>query len=263
MLIEDRYNIIIELVTKNRTASKKELAEKLGVSLETIRRDIEVLSQRKLLRKVHGGVAVLKANSGKYPELNYAERQQVDLEEKEEIAIIAASKVKDGMSIALNAGTTNEILAKSLLHHYSRLTVVTNSLTILSILRQDPNIQVILCGGTYNRKNNAFFGTLAEDFVKQFSVDIYFLAVSGVDITRGITDYSEEEAGMQRMMLRGAAEVIVLSAAKKINAVSLIFICGLADIDYIITDSSIAPHVVKEFREAGIQLVSYLESESE
>ena len=263
MLIEERHNIIVELATKKGTVSKKELAEKLDVSLETIRRDIEALAQRKLIRKVHGGVAMLKTNPGKYPELNYMERQQADLQEKEEIAAIAVSYVKDGMSIALNAGTTNEILAKALLHRFNRLTVLTNSLSILSILREDMNIRVILCGGTYNRKENAFFGAIAEDFVKQFSVDIYFLAVSGVDLVRGITDYSEEEAGMQRTMLYGASEIIVLSAAQKINAVSLIYICSLAEVDCVITDSSVAPRIVTEFQEAGVRLISRLEDRNE
>ena len=256
MLIEERHNLIVELATRKGTVSKKELADTLGVSLETVRRDIEVLSHRKLVRKVHGGVAMPKFTTGKYPELNYMERQQTDLTEKEDVAAVAVKRITDGMSIAMNSGTTNEVLARALLHKFHRLTVLTNSLSILSILREDSNIRVILCGGTYNRTENAFFGVMTEEFMRQFSVDIFFLAVSGVDLERGCTNYSEDEAGLQRIMLMGAAEVVALAMAKKLNTVSLIVVCHLDDVDCIITDSTVAPDVVSKYREAGFQLVA-------
>lgn len=256
MLIEERHKKIVDLANRRGTVSKKELAQVLGVSLETIRRDIDALSHKKLVTKVHGGVTSPKFSAGKYPELDYDERQQSDLAEKEEVARLAVKRVEDGTSIALNAGTTNEVLAKALLFRFRRLTVITNSLTILNILREDSNIRVVLCGGTYSRSENAFFGNLTESFVRQFSVDLFFLAVSGIDLVRGCTDYREEEAGLQRTMIEGANEVIVLSAAKKINSASFIFVCDLDEVDYIITDSSVSEEVIKQYQDAGYRLVT-------
>lgn len=255
MLAEERHKFIVDLVREQGTVTKKELAKLLNVSVETIRRDLEVLTSNQLVRKVHGGVVSNKFYTGKYPEMDYGRRKQSEKLEKSEIALTAVSFVKDGTSVALNSGTTNEAVARELAFCGKRLTVLTNSLTIVDILREDPKIQVILCGGRFDREENAFFGALATQFLDNFSVDLLFLAVSGVDLFKGCTDYKDEEASLEKKMVAISSKVIVLSSSNKINSASLLHICGLDQVSFIISDSKLDKEVVKRYAEMGHDIV--------
>lgn len=254
MLANDRYNKISEILDRNGSVKSSNLVTVLGVSLETIRRDLDFLEKQGALEKVHGGA--IKKDKEEENVLTYSLREEKNIEAKQEAAKIAVNLIKDGEIIALNSSTTNLEIARFIKNKFNHLTVITNSLPIVNELTNTEGIHLILAGGVYNKNEFAFLGEITADFLKNFSVDKAFISVGGISLKRGVTDFLMSEVLVERKMMEIAEQVIVLADSSKLEMNSLIKTCDLSDVDFIITDSKLNNKIKLDYLENGIKIVN-------
>ncbi len=249
MLAAERHARITAALRTDGAVKVVELAELLGVSEMTIRRDLDVLDDRELLRKVHGG-AITRSNRGvELPSTAKAARQHA---EKVAIGRAALGSVEDGMTVAISAGTTALELAR-LLHGRSLITVVTNSISIFQELTghpDEPNPVVYLTGGS-RTPSDALVGPIANAALHSFRVDAVFLGVHGFDIESGLTSPNIAEAETNRALIATSRRLFVLADNTKYREVGTNVFGRMADIDTLVVDdgldasdrSALAPHV--------------------
>lgn len=253
MLANDRYNVILDFLEKEGSIKTSKIVELLGVSLETARRDLDYLEKQGSLQKVHGG-AILKNREENT--MTYSLRETKNTEEKKELANIALKYINEGETIALNSSTTNIEIARLIKNRYSSLTVVTNSLRIAEELADVKGINLILAGGIYNQNEFAFLGEITERFLGNFLVDKSFISVGGISLKRGITDFLMDEILVERKMIEIGEQAIILADSSKIDTNSLIKICDMKDIDFIITDSRLDEKIKEKYIEQNIKIVN-------
>ncbi|HIS68355.1 MAG TPA: DeoR/GlpR transcriptional regulator [Candidatus Gallacutalibacter stercoravium] len=230
-----------------------ELVGLFGVSVETVRRDLEYMEGQGMLKRVHGG-AVLERTDGR--QLDYRMRSEAYTAEKTEIAEIAARYVQEGQSILLEASTTNLELARVLKKKVAKLTVLTNSLLIASELSEVENYTVILTGGVVLGSELATEGELAQNDLAGFCMDTLFLSASGISLREGLTDYGFGLIAVKKKMMSIAQEVILLADSSKFDTASLVKVCDLNRLNLIITDSKLNPAVLERYRLEGIEIVN-------
>ena len=182
-----------------------DLVNILDVSAMTIRRDLDELEKQKKLIRTHGGAALPQAIIG---EQSYEEKLSAAHPQKQEIAKIAASLVKDGMRILLDSGTTTLEIAK-LLKTKSNLTIVTNDIKIAAELI-DSKVEVILLGGKLQNGVGAVLGSYTEEMLRNIHVDILFLGAHAVHDKLGITSATFEKATVKKRMIE-ASEIVYLT----------------------------------------------------
>ena len=246
----DRRNQIIDMINRQRTVKNSELMERFGISIETVRRDLEYLENQGYLRRVYGG-AVVNLSLSSEPE--YASRSQARSEEKMAIAAEAARLVQDHDSIYMGVGTTVQAMAR-FLRNVQELTVFTNALRTAVELSELPNCTVILSGGRVRPKELAVSGFPAEENLSRFNVDKAFIGIGGIT-EAGVTDFHMDEASIHRQLIANARQAIVLADSEKLGTRAVVNVCALEQVDMIITDSGAPKHLVKELEQAGVRVV--------
>ena len=233
MLAADRHAAILAKLGVQRTVRVSELAESLGVSDMTIRRDIDSLDAAGALRKVHGGAASRTALSAVEPGFGANADQQTDA--KESIAARAAALIQPGMTLALTGGTTTYRLVD---HLSGPLTVLTNSVPAAEKLHRTapPGVTVLLTGGERS-PSEALVGPIATSTVRSFNVDLCFMGVHGVDAQAGLTTPNLAEADTNRAFAEQCGRLIVLADSTKFGTVSLARIAAIDQVHCIVTDS--------------------------
>lgn len=253
MFAEQRHQAIIRKLQDEQAVKASELMDIFGVSFETIRRDLELLEKRGHLHRVHGGAILSKLDYSN--EIPLPLRESAYVEEKMELARVAVRYVAEGMSVALDAGTTNNHLAKALKEQVSKLTVITNSLAIAHELTDMPDYRIILTGGIIHNKEQSVIGDLAEQFAARFHADLFFMSISGATLPEGITDYGMGEVQVKKILHANAKRTIALADSSKFGAVSLLRVCGCGEVERFVTDSGIHRETVSRFREQGVEIV--------
>jgi DeoR family fructose operon transcriptional repressor len=252
MFAKERYDKIIDLLKQDKAIKVSHLVEEFGVSIETIRRDLEHLEKMGRLKRVHGG-AVLEENRN---ELTFTVRESKNIKSKKEIAEKATRFVTEGQSIAIDVSTTNTEFAKALKNKFERLTVLTNSMIIAEELSKMPEYTILFAGGILRNKELCTIGDYAEEFVSQFHIDTFFMSMSGISLTKGLTDYGVGEVQVKKKMLEVAGNCIVLADSSKFDVVSLAKVCDFNQISRIITDSNIDKNLLNNYLENGIEVIS-------
>ncbi|TGV81287.1 DeoR/GlpR transcriptional regulator, partial [Mesorhizobium sp. M00.F.Ca.ET.149.01.1.1] len=196
MIHSKRHGAILRILKEEGTITIASLAERLGVSLETVRRDVRPLADDGSVLKMHGAVG-LASMVGEAP---FERRMRENAEAKRLIARMVAATIRDGEAIMLDTGTTTSFLARELLGH-RRLTVVTNSSDIARTLATVNGNKVYMAGGELRSDSGAAFGISAIEFVSRFSVDHAVISIGAVDAVAGLTDYDLDEAEFARMVL--------------------------------------------------------------
>ncbi len=247
---EERKNLIVDYVKLKSKATVGELCEKFSVSPATIRNDLRELADYGLLERTHGG-AMIKSSVNF--ELSNVEKEIVGVEQKKAIAKKALHFVKDGISIALDAGTTCLELAK-LLGHFRDLTVVTNDLNIAAYLDGNTNVNVILAGGQLRKGFHYTVGDMAVATLENLNVDVAFIAANGVDCEKGLSTPKFETGMIKKKMIDHSKEVVVLADSKKINFVSFVKFGKIEDADILITDEGADEEFAEAVRAKGVRV---------
>lgn len=238
MLQEDRYQRILALLATFKTLPNERIAGELGMSRETVRRDVMALEALGCLRRVHGGVVVLEGNGSEPP---FAVRLNAHANEKRAIAHAAAKLLQPGQTLFIDAGTTNLALTEELLT-LSGLTLVTNSLDIATRLAQaeeriGERHEVIVLGGHLFSGMAATCGETLVAEIQRFRADVAMLSPVGLDAIAGATSFDHREAAVARAMAERARRRVILADHSKIGLSSRVCFCPTQSIDTVVTDA--------------------------
>ncbi|QED46629.1 DeoR/GlpR family DNA-binding transcription regulator [Cytobacillus dafuensis] len=253
MLAHERHKNIMESLSKNKIVKVSSITKMFGVSTETVRRDFEYLEKEGYLRRIRGGAVLDNVNS---IEINFSLQETKNIEEKKEIAKIAAQYVTEGQSIALDASTTNIEFAKELKSRFQRLTILTNSLIIANELSEMPHYTILLPGGVLNNEKLCLVGSKAEEFFEGFHIDTFFMSISGISLTEGLTDYGLGEYQVKKKMLENSQSCMVLADSSKFDVASLLKVCHLERVERIISDSKLSEKIRQKYKKEGIEIVN-------
>lgn len=257
MYAAERQQRIVRATQAQGRIDVVSMAETLGVTAETIRRDLSALEARGLVRRVHGG-ALPRVAEGFEPALE--SRAASHVEQKRRIARAALPLLDEGVrSILLDAGTTTTALAAelpALVQDGRELTVVTNSLSVGTALVHEPRIHLHLVGGRVRPRTLAAVGSDVEDQLRRFSVDLTFLGTNGLHADQGLTTPNSEEAAAKRAMAAAGAAVIALADSTKVGQTHLCRVAQVGDLDGIITDTGIDDEQRAELEAHGVEVVA-------
>lgn len=250
MTKEERHALILDLLMHQDSILVTDLSEQLNVSSVTIRKDLTELEKAKKLYRNHGKAILIDPYS---ENRNISEKEKYFVDEKRLIGLQAASLITPKDSILIASGTTVHALARHI-HAVDKLTVITASLEVSSILAKDRNIDIIQLGGLLRHSSLSVVGKDAESALSNFSCSKLYLGVDGIDLDFGITTTDMMEASLNRVMMKTAQKTIVLADSSKFQRRGFSKIADMDEIDHIITDSKIPSSTAKRIEEMGIEL---------
>ncbi|MGK7377197.1 DeoR/GlpR family DNA-binding transcription regulator [Planococcus sp. 1R117A] len=246
----ERQKKIIELLTMKKVLKITELTAALNISIDTLRRDINLLAKQGKIEKIYGGVKLVES---KFGESTIDERMISHLEEKDSIAKKCSEYINDGDCIYIDSGSTTYQIAKYI-RNKRNLTVVTNSIPVITEL-MDSDVELIIIGGKI-RKNEQSVVTF--DYLFNFSelnIVKAFICTSGITLEKGISDYNLEEALTRKKMIELSKEVYIAADSTKFEKDVTIGIAPLEKIDYIITDKNLNKNLVNRFNKTSTNLI--------
>jgi DeoR family transcriptional regulator of aga operon len=233
----ERRQQISTLVRERGSVQVAPLAERFGVSMQTIRKDLRFLETRGVMERSYGGgIRADAVNVTAEPALEVKRSSHAN--EKSRIGKLAAAMVSPGESIVLDSGTTTLQIARFLADD-ENITVLTNDIDILSVLAAKERLNVVMLGGMLRRRNRAFYGAQTVAALEDLRVDKLFLGVDGLDVECGITTHYEPEAMLNRKMVGAAREVIAVTDASKFGRVCLHRIIAVENIHALVTDGPV------------------------
>jgi DeoR/GlpR family transcriptional regulator of sugar metabolism len=250
MLPVDRRQVIIDLVRERGSVRGSELVELLGVTDETIRRDLARLASLGVVRRAHGGAIAASARD----ETTTAVRLHEHASEKIAIGEKAATLVRPGTTIILDSGTTTLCLARAL-RRVAGLAVVTTAVTNAIELVGNPDTTVVMTGGVIRPITFGASGARAAATLHELHVDQAFIAIHSVSVRGGLTYPSFEEVDAKRAMIEAASEVILLADHSKFGREALVRVAPITAVHRIITTLGIDPAEASAIRELGIDLI--------
>ena len=235
MLALERHRRLIDLLNKQGGVRTAEVARRLGVTEETVRRDFEKLEAEGVLLRSHGGAVRLESTRREFP---VEEREEQNAAAKNRIAQAAVRRIRPGQTILFDASTTALQVARLLPD--APLTVLTNALQTALALVEKPSIHVTLLGGALMSASRSCTGWPAEQMLELFRIDTAYISCRGLDATRGPSEATEEQARLKRCIVERAEEVCLMADASKAGVSSSFFFARNSDLDVWITER--APH---------------------
>jgi DeoR/GlpR family transcriptional regulator of sugar metabolism len=248
VLTAERRQEILGRLKRDGKVVASELVASLGVSEDTVRRDLRDLADQGLLQRVHGGALPAAPPSGPFTRrLEHAHDAKVALAE-------AALPLLDGARvIVLDSGTTALELARRLPNGYDG-TVVTNSPPIATALAAHPRAEVVLLGGRLNKDAQAAVGAATVDALHAIRADICVLGICSLHPEVGVTAIDHEESHVKRAMVACAGETIAIATADKLRTAGPWVVAGVADVAHLVTDG--AADLTRPYAVAGVDVVS-------
>lgn len=250
MLAEERRLRLVEWSKQEGRIDALDAAGKLKVAVETVRRDLDLLQRRGLLRRVHGGAISAERLSH---EFTFPERKGRNPDQKRRIAQVAAQYLPDEGCIFVDGGTTTEFLAESL-RNRPQLMVVTNSLTLASMIGES-STQVFLLGGRIRPTTLSSIGSRTVDDLQNYKAQIAFLGTNGIDLESGFMTVDPDEAAVKKVMIQNSTETVVLADNSKFGATYSALFAKFEDIDRVVTDVEANRSHVELLSGAGIEVV--------
>ncbi len=249
MLAAQRRDLLLDRLRRDGRLVAKDLAVELGVSEDSVRRDLRELAAAGLCQRVYGGALPVSPAIA-----DYAGRESVEPASKERVAATAARLVEPGTTVLLDGGTTALAVARALPLDLAA-TVVTHSPTVAAALVDHRDVEVFLLGGRLFKHSLVTCGAAAVEAAQGVSADLFLLGVTGVHHQAGLTTGDADEAAMKRALSRRAADTYVLASAEKIGAASRFRVLDLAEVTAVITDADPDSPAVRELADAGVELL--------
>lgn len=251
---QGRRSAILQRLREDSSVNVTELSRAFGVSEVTIRKDLRILRERKLLIRVHGGaIQRTSINAEQEEDRNFNFKRLVNAREKEAIGKMAASHIKDGDTILVDSGTTALEVVKNL-QKFHDLTIITNSVNAMIESLKYKRFKVILLGGTVRESSYSTVGPLAESNLKLFYCDKLFLGVDSFSVEGGLSTPSVEEASTNQVMISRAREVYAVFDSSKLNKRALAFIASPDKIGTVITDNRLPASVRNQLKALNINI---------
>jgi DeoR/GlpR family transcriptional regulator of sugar metabolism len=256
VLVEERRQRVLDLVSRQGFASLADLAQVINVSESTLRRDLDHLHQQGLLKRTHGG-AIYTADGPGLPALE--ERSSSQIEEKRLIAKATVARIRDGDAVLLDGGTTTLEVARLLVGR--PLQIVTNSLPIANLFANRHETDLVILGGYVYPKTGVALGPLTVRMLPDIHVHQAILSVGGIT-SKGLFNSNLLLVETERQMLRCADEVVVVADHTKIGRQALAFLCELSAIDTLIVDNRLTPAQRDLIDQSQVRLIVAEESDN-
>ena len=248
MLKKERQAFILHQVNLHNKVLSSSLCTEISVSEDTIRRDLQELSEEGKIIKVHGG-----ALSHSFNEVNFSTNGVYSQPEKFKIAQKAIALISNGMFILTSGGTTILELARSLPPQL-KATFMSGSIPAILEYMHHPNIEVIMIGDKISKNSKITVGSEAIAKIKQMKPDICFLGTNAIDIQNGVTDNDWDVVQLKKAMIESSKMVVCLTISEKINSTQPIHVCDLSKIDMLITELDATNILLKPYIEAGVKV---------
>lgn len=245
-----RQSEILVMLRQSGRVGVEELATHFGVTLQTIRRDLNELSDANALVRVHGGAMIASGVAN----LAYEARQLVAHQSKRRIGEAAARLVPDNASLFINIGTTTEEVAKALGGH-TGLLVITNNLHVASELYRQPGIQVIVTGGSIREGDGGIVGAVTVAQIEKFRVDLAIIGASAIDADGTLLDFDVHEVESSRAIIEHARRVVLVADSSKFSRSAAVKIASFADIDTFVTDRLPSEEIVDMCRRHNVEVI--------
>lgn len=242
-----RQRLIVAELNAGAILRTSSVARKLGVSNETVRRDIEELTERGLVSRTYGGAT--GRNVGLQPIVD--ERTALAVEERRRIATRAATLVREGDVIMIDSGSTTTFFAQALAHQADRVTVITNSLGVIDGLAGDTAARLILCPGDFSARERGVYGPETIGFLSRFNVDAVFIGASGL-VGEGPTDVETAACWVKRTMISRATRRVLLADSSKFERRHLEIVCSWRDLTDLVLDRPPPRALTEALQQAGV-----------
>jgi DeoR/GlpR family transcriptional regulator of sugar metabolism len=249
MLAAERRDHLLDLLARRGKIVAKEVAAELGISEDSVRRDLRDLASEGLCQRVYGGALPVSPAV-----VDYGARQSVAPGGKRKVAAVAAGLVRPGGAVILDGGTTALAVARALPRELD-CTVITHSPTIAVALLDHPRAEVFLLGGRLFKHSAVACGAAAVEAARNVSADLFLLGVTGVHPEAGLTTGDAEEAAMKRALAARAADTYVLASSEKIGTASRFRVLPWEEISGLVTDRSADDPVIERLTESGVDVL--------
>ncbi|NDV18636.1 DeoR family transcriptional regulator [Pseudodesulfovibrio sp. JC047] len=247
--VQLRHKQIVALVRERGFITIGALAIKFNVTPQTIRRDINTLSDQGQLQRHHGGAGPVLTTEN----MDYTDRKVLCLREKQIIAKLVAQNIPTKSSLFINMGTTTEEVARILVHHDS-LRVITNNLNVAKILSVNEGIEVIVSGGIVRHKDCGIVGEAAIDFIRQFKVDYGVIGISGVDQDGTLLDFDYREVTAARSIIENSRKVFLVTDHTKFGRNAMVRLGNIREVDAMFTDKNPPAELVEIIKHNDVEL---------
>jgi DeoR family transcriptional regulator, glycerol-3-phosphate regulon repressor len=249
-ILNHRQQEIVAQLRQSGRVAVEDLAAQFGVTLQTIRRDLNELSEAKLLVRVHGGAIIASGVAN----LAYEARQLVAHQHKRLIGEAAARLVPDNASLFINIGTTTEEVARALPGH-SGLLVITNNLHVANELHRTKSIEVIITGGSIRQGDGGIVGAVTVAQIQQFRVDLAIIGTSAIDPSGTLLDFDVREVEISRAIIEHARKIVLVADSSKFSRSAPVRIAHLSEIDIFVTDNLPTPAIAEMCRQCEVEVI--------
>lgn len=244
-----RQEQILALVGQRGFVSIDALSAHFNVTPQTIRRDINQLCAKGLLRRYHGGAGLPSSVEN----VAYQTRQVRCLEEKRRIAALVAAHVPNEASLFLNVGTTTEEVARALLDHRG-LRIITNNLHVVNVVSQQETFEVIVAGGLVSGREQGVVGDATVEFISRFKVDFGIIGIGGIDSDGSLLDFDHRDVRVSQAIIANARQTFLVADHSKFGRNAMARVGNLADMDAFFTDAPPPPPIAALIAQAGVRL---------
>ncbi len=248
--IAERHQFILNKIQTDGRLDVQSLCKELKVSSVTIRKDLKLLEDKNLLYRTHGGATLNNPYTVDRP---VNEKQHLQSAEKNRIGALAATLIEDNDSIIIASGTSVLSLARHI-QAKGALTVITSALNVAMELLTQPGIEILQLGGVLRKTSSSVTGPYSDNILGDIFCSKLFLGVDGIDVEFGLTTTSALEAHTNRQMIAASQKIIVLADSTKFGKRGFGKICGIDQVDHVITDSGISEQTVKALESLGIKV---------
>jgi len=248
--LAERHQHILSRLKKEGKVSVVDLCRELDVSSVTIRKDLKLLEDKSLLFRTHGGGTSINPYTVDRP---VNEKEKIHAEEKHRIGMVAAALIEPNDCVIIASGTSVLSLARCIKPE-GTVTVITAALNVATELNVHPGIEVLLLGGILRKSSSSATGIYAQKVLDDFSCSKLFLGVDGIDMEFGLSTTNVMEAQLNRKMIAASQKTIVLADSSKFGKRGFGRICGLEDVEQVITDAGISEHTVEMLKGMGIEV---------
>ncbi|KQT52497.1 MULTISPECIES: DeoR/GlpR family DNA-binding transcription regulator [unclassified Aureimonas] len=248
-ITEQRQQLVLGELRRDGRVSVKDLAKRLGISTETVRRDLRDLEMQGHARRVYGG-AVTDRKEADQP---FDERLRVSARDKARIAQVALPLIEDGMTIFVDTGTTTLAFARLLVGR--RVSIHTNSVAIAALLSSDPVADVVVLGGFLKPDYKGLYGHRTLQGIREHVYDLAVMGIVTVHIQHGFMDIGQEEAALRRAAVEQAGRSVILADGSKFGRLGTVRTFGFSEIQTLVTNAAPPPDFAQAFQQSNVDVL--------
>jgi DeoR/GlpR family transcriptional regulator of sugar metabolism len=247
----ERIENLLKFVESSQRVSVDTICRNYQVSKATARRDLDILSKQGKIQRIHGGAIALRNAP---PENPVYQRKNLQMEIKQKIGLAASKLIQEGETIFLGSGTTVLEVAHNLIH-FSNLKIITNSLLVINMLSDYPNIELIILGGMLRHSELSLIGYLTDHAISELHADKVIMGIHSISYEKGLTNDYPQETITDRNILKMTTQVIVVADHTKFGRISTAYVAPINVIDTLITDNETSPDFIEKIIEQGVKVI--------